>query len=93
MLTRDLAAAVSPHSGYGYPNTPPQAHGFQTGYQNGYQTVPSELGSPYVAELSGNHQGEVAMLDSTPVGHHQTHSPTIPPSESTVTSGWPTDKK
>lgn len=94
-LTQDLTAAVSPHSGFGYPNTPPQGHGFQNGYHNGYQPAPSELGNPYVAELSGNHQGEVAMLDSTPVGHHQAHSPTIPLSESTVTSGhlWPVDKK
>lgn len=84
-------SAVSPHSGFGYPGTPPQGHGFENG---SYYSAPTELGSPshYVAELSANHANDVAMLDSKPVGHHSAHSPTIPPSETTQ-NGWPADKK
>ncbi|KAM7218893.1 hypothetical protein V8F06_005773 [Rhypophila decipiens] len=86
-------AAVSPHSGYHYKGSPPQGHGFENG---SYYSAPTELGSPshYVAELSGNHAGEVAMLDSKPVGHQDAHSPTIPPSTTTTTTGgWPQDLK
>lgn len=87
-----IPAAVSPHSGYTYPGTPPQGHGFENG---SYYSAPTELGSPshYVAELSASHAGDVAMLDSKPVGQHQANSPTIPSSEATTDNKWPTDKK
>ncbi|KAK3321907.1 hypothetical protein B0H66DRAFT_183068 [Apodospora peruviana] len=78
-------AHMSPHSGYGFNGSPQTGHGFQ----QGYQTVPSELGSPYVAELSGNDAGGVAMLDSTPIQHGAPPYPADKPQ-----GGWPdTDRK